>query len=99
MNIGDYVTWTDNGAGQETYYGYLACFVPKQTPIPEHFIKGQLHPKGIRIRKRQWVARRDDRWLVDCGMITLGHTEDGTPIRDVCYRLVATWNKTLRRVD
>jgi hypothetical protein len=96
---GDLVTWVDNGANHDRFTGYVAAFIPKGEAIPDFFIKGQLHPKGIRIRKRQWVARRDDRYLVDCGMVTLGTDERGRLVRDVCYRLVATWNTTLSKVE
>jgi hypothetical protein len=88
-NIGRYCEWVDAGGVKRD--GYIAEFIPKGTRIPDWYIKGQANPKGVRFRTHQYVSKRDDRYLIDCGMHRL--TED---ITDVVYRLVSvTWKNLL----
>ena len=98
LEIGDKVGWIDNGTLKH-FSGYIACLVPKGEHIPEWYVKGQRNPKGIRFRVHQLVARRDDRWLVDCGMDKVGKDTDGNVVDDVVYRMVPTWNRTLTRIS
>jgi len=97
LKVGDHVHWTDRDGGR--HVGYIAAFVPKREPIPHWFLDGQRHPKGIRIRKRQIKARRDDRWIVDCGMAVVGKDEGGKEVTDVVYRMVPTWSRTIVKID
>ena len=97
LKIGDHIVWRDRDNNR--YNGYVAAFVPKGERIPEWFLDGQRHPKGIRIRKRQIKARRDDRWIIDCGMDNVGNDEGGNPVDDVVYRMVPTWTKSIVKID
>jgi len=94
MDIGDRVRWQDKDGNK--HQGIIAEFIPKNKAIPEWWISGQAHPKGVRFRTHQLVSKRDDRYIVDCGIHVIANV-DGTPIRDVVYRLVSTRWSSLER--
>jgi len=98
LSIGDKIGWIDNGTGKR-FTGYVAYFIPKGEHIPEWYVKGQANPKGIRFRTHQLIARRDDRWLIDCGMANVGKDEGGSPVRDVVYRMLPAWNRTITHLS
>ncbi len=94
FQVGDAVAWQDREG--RNYQGYVAAFLRKGEPIPVWFTENQRTPSGRRFKQKQLVARRDDRYIVDCGVGVVGEDEDGAPIRDVVYRCVPIWNRTLR---
>ena len=84
-NVGKYCEWEDAGGVKRK--GYIAEFIPKGTRIPEWYIVGQANPKGVRFRSHQYVSKRDNRYLVDCGVHRVAKG-----VSDVVYRLVSvTW--------
>jgi hypothetical protein len=93
LKVGDEIQWKEPRSGNR-YRGYIAAFVPKGEKIPDWFIDGQRHPKGVRFRTHQLVSNRDDRWIVDCGMSTV-YEKDGVTVDDVVYHMVPTWNDTI----
>jgi len=93
-NVSRLVRWQDRNGS--IFQGFIAEFIPRGVKIPEWYIKGQLHPKGIRFKTHQYVSKRDDRYMVDCGIHIIAYTENGEPIRDVVYRLVPVYHKNLQ---
>ena len=84
-NIGKRVKWMDKN-GRE-HVGTIAEYLPKGEQIPQWYISGQSDPKGVRFRTHQLVSKRDNRYIVDCG---ISYVAEG--IRDVEYRMVSvTW--------
>jgi hypothetical protein len=93
LKIGDRIQWRDRDGNRFT--GYVALFVPKGTAIPDGYRIGPARKDYRRICDKQRIARRDDRWLIDCGMDKFGQDEDGKAIMDVVYRMLPDWNRTV----
>jgi hypothetical protein len=93
-NIGMQVEWTDTNGHR--HVGRVAEYLPKGMAIPVWYIKGQANPKGVRFRTHQVVSKRDDRYIVDCGLHTIAKDELDRPIKDVEYRLVSLAWASLR---
>ncbi len=93
---GDHVAWHDRDGNR--YQGYVALYLRKGEPVPEWFTADQRTPHNRRFKQKQLVARRDDRYVVDCGVGRVGVDEDGNPIEDVIYRCVPAWNETLHLI-
>lgn len=95
LNIkpGDRITWQDRDGNR--YTGYVAAFVPKGTPIPDGYRISSARKDYRRICDKQRIARRDDRWIIDCGMDVVDKDMEGRPIKDVVYRMLPDWNRTV----
>lgn len=90
LQVGDYIRWIDRD--DERRYGYVAAFIPKGTPISAAYRISVTRPDQKRICNKQRIARRDDRWIIDCGIDVIGKDDNGVPIKDVVYRILPDWN-------
>lgn len=93
IKVGDLIAWKDRDGNR--YTGYVARFVPKGEPIPDDYRISSKRKDYRRICDKQRVANRDDRWVIDCGMGEFGKDGDGKPVKDVVYRMLPDWNRTV----
>lgn len=93
LSVGDRVRWTTkDGLVVE---GTVALYLPVGEPIPDAYYE---RPRGVteftkvrRFRPTQRVARRDNRYIVDCGIQQVATDYHGRPVYDTVYHILPEW--------